>query len=124
MGYPLPPSDDQVDVTTPEPTYFWDVGEVGFWDGNPGALNTVSPTPQYNAFGYDAVGYSQYEVAYYRDDVPGMPIPCGFEVYQGMAMYCVYTFRWVPYVFNDLTAQIKTASVVDCKNNVCATINQ
>lgn len=128
----------QVRVTTPEPTYWWEVGQVGTCANNgvtcnAGALNTVNPTSAYNGFGYDGVGYWTgtkgnivYPVTYYRG-LSGIPLPCGYEYYQGMANYCIATKYWKSYInggFNDLTGKIYSTYVVDCKNSVCATINQ
>ncbi|MGH9327774.1 MAG: hypothetical protein ACRD2B_13985 [Terriglobia bacterium] len=128
-------------VTTPEATYWWEVGQDGKCASsngltcNAGALNTVNPTSAYNGFGYDGVGYwtgqatvsgvvITYPVIFYRG-ISGRPLPCGFDIYQGMANYCIATHYWRPYLnggFNDLTADIYSTYVVDCKNSVCATI--
>lgn len=129
MGYPPASSADTTSVSTPEPTYYWIVGQVGYCTkGNgpcpKGALNTVQATQVYNGFGYDAVGYPADAVTYYRTDVPGMPFPCGYDLYQGMANYCKLTSYWRPYASNDLSGTIETGDVVDCKNEVCATIYQ
>ncbi|MGH9352773.1 MAG: hypothetical protein ACRD2G_11535 [Terriglobia bacterium] len=126
LGY-SPPGGAAIAVTTPEPRYWWDVGQVGTWDGASGALNTVNPTSQYNGFGYDGVGYTFDAVYYYRYQVAGMTFPCGFSFTQAMANYCTLTFYWRRYVENDLTALIYTSPsnyVIDCKNMVCEDISQ
>lgn len=119
----------QMSLSDPQNTDFANNGVTC----NAGALNTVNPTSAYNGFGYDGVGYWTgtkgnivYPVTYYRG-LSGIPLPCGYEYYQGMANYCIATKYWKSYInggFNDLTGKIYSTYVVDCKNSVCATINQ
>jgi hypothetical protein len=123
----LPIAYSEDDVTTPEPTYWWTVGQVGGWDGQPGSLNTVSATTYYNTiFGYDAVGYSKYEVDTYRG-FGNITFPCGYTVYQQMLNYCIFTYQWHPHVTSNwLSGNIYTAPnyIVDCKNwEPCQDIN-
>jgi hypothetical protein len=121
------------DAQTGSDTCYFNGSSVAQSTGVSGGTWTVGSPNGHNQWGFDTVGIKPAGLDYYRIEAPahGHPLPCGFTVYQSMAMLCpghgweIYT---PPVMGNILTITINTATVVNCRNDMsnaaCQTINR